>query len=425
MSEFASRSHDELYAMIKDADPGTLREAERRWRAVADRLQNLAADLRSQAAGLQHSWSGQAADQFQGVAAQVAERTRSLGEKAATVSTAMRTAGDALETAKARMPEPPSDWERSLVSAGKMADKYGFVGGVAGFLGGKLAGEAAEAKQAEFEQKRREAVQVMEQLDAAYAASCVHLAEAGRYEDGAPAQPAEPPGGTTGGGSGTAGGGVSAYRSGGGAGGGGYSGYGTSGGGSRVSATPTVQGTDSGIIGGVPIGSDLSSVGTLPGIGTTMPGGGLSGTGGLPGGGLGGVLFPMPGGPLGGGAWDGGRMPGRTGGGYGGQGFRSGPFGDGVDGGRLGGGGRMPGASTGGRGLAGVGDDGIIGGRPGSRNGAGGVGNGMPDGPDGLGRGGGHGSDEEERERGKRPSWLVEDAETWANKKSVVPPVIS
>ncbi|MCX9192628.1 hypothetical protein C3Y87_14645 [Carbonactinospora thermoautotrophica] len=406
MSDYQQMSHEQLYDMLMATDPGAVRATADLWKDQEGKLRGFAADLTRDANGLRHSWQGEAADQFFAAVERINQKVLKLAQDAATGSAAMRGAAEALETARSRMQAlgKPSALEKL---AAKYAQEAGLaltsmspVNAIAGTVVEKMV-------QAHLQAEHAEAVGIVAQLDAAYrdAARKLDVEKRDVYEPGEPSSSTHrtTPGSRTGvgrlgaagygGGSGDYAGHTAGYGRVGGA-GSGYDAGGWRPGGSGDPGSgwgASGGGLDSGLAGFDPPGAG-SGGGSLPGSGAggSLPGGGGSGSG------IGGVVGGVPVGGFGGAGGFGGRAGGVDG--------RAG-----AGGVRPGNGGVVPGGGAVGRsGAAGAG-------RPGAA-GAGGMG-GM------MGHGGAPGN-EQERERGKRPAWLVEDEDVWAVKKPVVPPVI-
>ncbi|KWX02973.1 hypothetical protein LI90_4022 [Carbonactinospora thermoautotrophica] len=407
MSDYQQMSHEQLYDMLMATDPGAVRATADLWRGQAEKLQDFAAKLMRDANGLRHSWQGEAAEGFFAAVERINQKVLKLAQDAATGSAAMTGAAEALETARSRMQAlgKPSALEKL---AAKYAQEAGLaltsispVNAIAGTVVEKMV-------QAHLQAEHAEAVGIVAQLDAAYrdAARKLDVEKRDVYEPGEPSSSTHrtTPGSRTGvgrlgaagygDGSGDYAGQTAGYGRVGGAG----SGYGAAGWRPGGSGDPgsgwgaSGGGLDSGLAGFDPPGAGS---GVLDRPGTGVGGGPLPGAGGS-GSGVGGVVGGVPVGGFGGAGGLGGRAGGVDG--------RAG-----AGGVRPGNGGVVPGGGAVGRsGAAGAG-------RPGG-GGAGGMGPMM-------GHGGAPGN-EQERERGKRPAWLVEDEDVWAVKKPVVPPVI-
>ncbi|WP_067069039.1 WXG100 family type VII secretion target [Carbonactinospora thermoautotrophica] len=431
MSKYESMDHDQLWKLVENADPSALHGAGEHWQRVAADLRHQIGALQAEVRALQASgaWQGQAAEQFGQAVDYIVKSTTTLANDAETAGRALSSAGDALAKAK-QMPPPPPEWK---VAAAK-ALKYGAGAALppapgVNVIGGIVGRVIGERELQEMERDRQEAIRLVAAADAAYREAALTLDPESRIsdegpdiedwkgpDDGGPRTSVEGRGGAgfPGVSGGSGGGGVHGYG-----GGGGVHGYGAGDGGlgGRV---PAGGGA---LPGGGPLGSELEGVNPpqgLPGQSPggwqpTSPGSGVSG-GGVP---PVGVLPPMSGGAGRGSGLGGGRVGG------GGAGISRGGAGGVVPGGAggsggVGGAGRVPG------GGGAVPGSGISGGRPAGT----GAGGGRPTGAGGpagmMGAHGAHGGagGEQERERSRRPSYLVEDEDTWAVKKPTVPPVI-
>ncbi|MCX9192870.1 hypothetical protein C3Y87_15890 [Carbonactinospora thermoautotrophica] len=423
MSKYESLDHDQLWKLVENADPGALHGAGDHWQRVAADLREQIGVLQAEVRALQASgaWQGQAADQFSQVVDHIVKSTHKVAEDAETASRALSSAGDALAQAK-RMPPPPPEWK---VAAAK-ALKYGagiLVPPVPGMniVGGIVGHQIGERELQEMERDRQEAIRLIAAADAEYRQAARQLDPTAEVDWGGPdveewkdpgetwsrgSVPGHPGSGYPGVSSPGGGGGVAGYG-----GGGGVHGYG-GGDGGLGGRVPTGGGV-------VPdrLGSELEGVNPPPGQGLPgqSPGGWQPPGPGVSGGGVPpvGVLPPVG---VGGGAGRGsGLGGGRVGGGGAGgvvPGGAGGSVGAGGAGWVPGGGGAVPGSGISGGRPTGAGTGGVRGGTAGPMS--------MMGVPGAPGAAGG----EQERERGRRPSYLVEDEEAWAVKKPTVPPVI-
>jgi len=476
VTNFEKSSHQQLHAMIADAEPAAVLQVGASLSSAGTQMQSLADDLSQHIAGLQ--WSGSAADAFTGWARQVVSATDTLSTYANNTGVAVTMAGTQLASTKAGMPPVPTH-EMTTVANFKRQQQLAPNSGVnfdgtikdpsvAGMVlvpPGGITQSEAFAAQTKVQSAYQEALGQMEGLGGAYvgAVSTMGVSTVPVFPPLPNALMPPPPergvGSVTdvsGPGAASSGSG-SSYASGGTVGGAGSVGKNSSSTGTSGAKTlvpvqpPAVGGGSNGgsttLQGASPTPIAPSPTPKLPTpTGNGGSGGGPSnpvvpppgfGTGGLGGsGGGGGLSYPGGGGSSDGGTYTG---PGRgvvegdpgisggsvtataAGGSYGGTAI-GGAEGAGVlanaeSGGLVGGSGLADASSTAQSGIGGaVMAEGSSAGVAGNQ----GAGEMMPMGMGGMGGMGGSGS----KRRGRRPGYLVEDEETWTTSSGTNPAVI-
>ncbi|WP_354640732.1 WXG100 family type VII secretion target [Kitasatospora camelliae] len=468
-TNFSNFSHGELIKMVQSMDSGSVMAASDPWRRAYETLKQIRTALNTASADATTEWDGSTSDAFHSKMTALASTVNNTAAYALDAANAMQHMSEAIDAAKRSMPEEPGFWD-------KVGDD------VSDFGQGLVGDDSKEAKTEIEDEKKAEAVAVMQTLASKYQSTTNFLKPPTGFRDDVYDLPAPDSGGPAalsamlmGGGMGLAG----ASRS-------------TGGGGtataSRTSSpsTPTTpkspeatlpRPTDSGIKGGtanpapapkapsIGTGIDGVSGGTLPankgGIGTGNTSGGPGSNhaggggiaGGVGGGGIGTGGSGGTGGGLKGGTAGGSGIGGRSGaGGAGGTagGRNSGAFGaGGMDGaggngnGNHSGGGGAKGGGAGG-GAAGGSKSGLVrkgGGVVGEAGRGGAGGRAFTEGGSGIGRGrgqagqggsgqghgmpGGSQAGKKDKKDGKeRPDYLVEDEETWASGQAVNPNVV-
>jgi uncharacterized protein YukE len=105
-TNFAQYSHEQLYAMLFASDPHTVGAAADIWDTTGKGLHDKANDLQSQLSGFKDKWQGGAAQQYQSMISDLAEGIRKVADTAFAMRDLTHDAGDALITARAKMPKP-------------------------------------------------------------------------------------------------------------------------------------------------------------------------------------------------------------------------------------------------------------------------------------------------------------------------------
>jgi uncharacterized protein YukE len=105
-TNFAQYSHEQLYTMLFASDPATVGDAADIWDTTGKGLHDKANDLQSQLSGFQDKWQGGAAQQYQSMISDLAEGIRKVADTAFAMRDLTHDAGEALTTARARMPKP-------------------------------------------------------------------------------------------------------------------------------------------------------------------------------------------------------------------------------------------------------------------------------------------------------------------------------
>ncbi|QUQ72217.1 WXG100 family type VII secretion target [Kutzneria sp. CA-103260] len=105
-TNFAQYSHEQLYTMLFASDPDTVTEAADTWDTTGKGLHDKANDLQSQLSGFQNKWQGGAAQQYQSMISDLADGIRKVADTAFAMRDLTHDAGEALVTARAKMPKP-------------------------------------------------------------------------------------------------------------------------------------------------------------------------------------------------------------------------------------------------------------------------------------------------------------------------------
>ncbi|HTI22193.1 MAG TPA: WXG100 family type VII secretion target [Kutzneria sp.] len=105
-TNFAQYSHEQLYTMLFASDPETVGDAADIWDTTGKGLHDKANDLRSQLSGFSDKWQGGAAQQYQSMIGDLAEGIRKVADTAFAMRDLTHDAGEALTTARAKMPKP-------------------------------------------------------------------------------------------------------------------------------------------------------------------------------------------------------------------------------------------------------------------------------------------------------------------------------
>jgi len=105
-TNFGQFSHEQLYTMLFASDPDTVTDAADIWDSTGKGLHDKANDLRSQLSGFQDKWQGGAAQQYQSMISDLADGIRKVADTAFAMRDLTHDAGEALVTARAKMPKP-------------------------------------------------------------------------------------------------------------------------------------------------------------------------------------------------------------------------------------------------------------------------------------------------------------------------------
>ncbi|GAA3434593.1 WXG100 family type VII secretion target [Kutzneria kofuensis] len=105
-TNFAQYSHEQLYTMLFASDPDTVGDAADIWDSTGKGLHDKANDLQSQLTGFKDKWQGGAAQQYQSMISDLAEGIRKVADTAFAMRDLTHDAGEALTTARAKMPKP-------------------------------------------------------------------------------------------------------------------------------------------------------------------------------------------------------------------------------------------------------------------------------------------------------------------------------
>jgi uncharacterized protein YukE len=105
-TNFAQYSHEQLYTMLFASDPETVGDAAGIWDTTGKGLHDKANDLQSQLSGFQGKWQGGAAQQYQSMISDLTEGIRKVADTAFAMRDLTHDAGEALTTARAKMPKP-------------------------------------------------------------------------------------------------------------------------------------------------------------------------------------------------------------------------------------------------------------------------------------------------------------------------------
>ncbi|WP_052390851.1 WXG100 family type VII secretion target [Streptomyces sp. NRRL B-24484] len=462
-TNFNGYSHGDMRGMVQSMDSGGVMAASDPWRKASDTLKQIRTALNTASADATSAWEGETSDAFYTKMTRLANAVNNAAAYANDAAQTMQMMSEAIDTAKRDMPEEPSFWDKA---GDAVSDTAKSAVGV----------DDEDTRTAVTDEKKAQAVAVMETLAAKYRVATSNLKPPPRGQEDIEDLPAPDS---------SAASAISGLLVGGGMGLAGGSGSGAAAGSATVrrsssTASPqspktsTARITDSGISGGTanPTPKPKSPTPAGPGTGidgatmtnrpptTSGPGtgpghAGPGGTGGGQHGGGGSVIDAGLGGG-GGRGGSGGGGGGRGGSGNGGTGLGRGGAGGNGSGGGLGRGGSAFGASGmgGGNGLgSGAGGRSAGGGAGGSlarrgggvvgEAGTGGAGRGsFTEGGSGLGRsrpgqgaagagGQGHGmpgsqagKKKDKKDDKRRPDYLVEDEETWASGQRANPDVV-
>ncbi|MEV4614006.1 hypothetical protein AB0K43_15635 [Kitasatospora sp. NPDC049258] len=473
MSEFTNfhgYSHGDMRSMVQSMDSGGVMAASDPWRKATETLKQIHGALNVASADATSSWEGSTSDAFYSKMTKLANAVNNAAAYANDAAAAMQMMSEAIDTAKRDMPEEPSWWDKAGDAISDTAKST-------------VGADDEDTRTAISDEKKAQAVGVMETLAAKYRATTNYLKPPRKTDIGDEIEDLQPPdsGGAAalgalimGGGMGFAGAGQSkggvapTPRS-----------SGPAIGGSTTSPKPAKAGpTDPGIKGGIAnspakpaspgpsgpgTGIDGVHVGTTAPKGNVLPqGGGSGGSGVNSGGHAGGIAGGVDvrgGGAAGGAGGRGGSSTGGQRGQLGGSGAGSGAGRSigGAGGSARGGanafgaggmeGGHAKGAGAGAGGGAGADrrtssglvrkGGGLVGeaGKNGSGRQAfteGGSGLGRSRGQGGPGAdgaangmpGGSRGGKKDKKQAKDRPDYLVEDEETWASGERVNPDVV-
>jgi uncharacterized protein YukE len=105
-TNFGQYSHEQLYTMLFASDPDTVDEAAQIWDTTGKGLHDKANDLQSQLTGFQDKWQGGAAQQYQSMISDLTDGIRKVADTAFAMRDLTHDAGEALVTARAKMPKP-------------------------------------------------------------------------------------------------------------------------------------------------------------------------------------------------------------------------------------------------------------------------------------------------------------------------------
>lgn len=105
-TNFSQYSHEQLYTMLFASDPDTVDEAAGIWDTTGKGLHDKANDLQKQLSGFKDKWQGGAAQQYQTMITDLAEGIRTVADTAFAMRDLTHDAGEALVTARAKMPKP-------------------------------------------------------------------------------------------------------------------------------------------------------------------------------------------------------------------------------------------------------------------------------------------------------------------------------
>ncbi|HEX6351951.1 WXG100 family type VII secretion target [Actinophytocola sp.] len=105
-TNFSRYSHGHLYQMLHQGDETTPRSAADSWDGVGARLHEQAGNLESRLVAFREEWQGGAAEQYQLMITDLSAGLRRIGDAMFAMRDIAHDAGDALVTAKTRMPAP-------------------------------------------------------------------------------------------------------------------------------------------------------------------------------------------------------------------------------------------------------------------------------------------------------------------------------
>ncbi|MFJ9692938.1 WXG100 family type VII secretion target [Kitasatospora sp. NPDC101183] len=106
-TNFAGKSHDELYKMVEYTQPAVVLSRSQHLQSAGRVLNELSNALKSHIGNV--NWDGQAGEQFKTWAGNLQQSAEKLSAYAADAGTAMHQAGEVLSTVKSGMPKVPTD----------------------------------------------------------------------------------------------------------------------------------------------------------------------------------------------------------------------------------------------------------------------------------------------------------------------------
>ncbi|GAA2713948.1 hypothetical protein GCM10010315_20370 [Streptomyces luteosporeus] len=184
-SDFESKSHEELRAMVANADPGQTRALSEKLSTAAAAITRIGTRLKEHMAAVH--WEGEGGDAFRTWGANMANSTLRLGDFAKTASTWMGHAASTLSDVKKAMPDIPAADRTTLASYHQ--NHPGQVGSVpqsvlteqpTGLQPQGPTQQQAYAAQQRLEKERLEAARLMRQLAESYSWSTHNLQTAPR-----------------------------------------------------------------------------------------------------------------------------------------------------------------------------------------------------------------------------------------------------
>ncbi len=184
-SDFESKSHEELRAMVANADPGTTRALGDKLKTAADRIKYLGEALKKHMAAVE--WEGQGGDAFREWGTDMANATLRLSEFSDSAGTWTLHAAQTLGDVKGSMPEVSAESKTVLNSY--RSNHPGMVGSVpssplleqqSGLQQQGPSRQQAYAAQQRLDADRAEAARLMRKLAESYAWSAHQMSTAER-----------------------------------------------------------------------------------------------------------------------------------------------------------------------------------------------------------------------------------------------------
>ncbi|MFJ6137980.1 WXG100 family type VII secretion target [Kitasatospora sp. NPDC092286] len=150
-TDFGAYSHGQLRKMAEALNPGEVMAASDPWRRAADTLKAIRTTLTRASTEAAVSWEGSTSDAFHTRMLQLAATINNTAAYANDAAITLKAMSEAIAKAKRDMPEEPSGWDQ-------------FKDGVGDTVSSLFGGDDEDTKTAVVEQKKAEAVAVMQTL---------------------------------------------------------------------------------------------------------------------------------------------------------------------------------------------------------------------------------------------------------------------
>ncbi|MEV7778673.1 hypothetical protein [Kitasatospora sp. NPDC088351] len=150
-TDFGAYSHGQLRKMAEALNPGEVMAASDPWRRAADTLKAIRTTLTRASTEAAVSWEGSTSDAFHARMLQLAATINNTAAYANDAAITLKAMSEAIAKAKRDMPEEPSGWDQ-------------FKDGVGDTVSSLFGGDDEDTKTAVVEQKKAEAVAVMQTL---------------------------------------------------------------------------------------------------------------------------------------------------------------------------------------------------------------------------------------------------------------------